>query len=58
MALYLHKFSTVVQILLFFLCYLGKCTLNLMLLNIKILKIYAETASFNDAIWDEFSDQH
>ena len=30
----------------------------LLVLNIKILKIYAETASFNDAIWDEFSDQH
>ena len=39
----------VVQILPFFGGYLGQ---------ICILKMDAETAPFNSAIWDEFSEQH
>ena len=47
-----------VQILQFFGAIWGKNALNLVLIFYQNFLIYAETAAFNGAIWDEFSEQN
>ena len=46
LAPYIHQFSAVVQIMHFF------DAISI------LIKIYAETETSNDAIWDEFGEQY